>query len=84
MKGAITIAIILLMIGAVGMIGTHTAPQLSVFSTTLQNSPELSFITYAANGAITSETQLSMETLTGLFSYGNNPVIVSTWSMNGL
>ena len=84
MKGAITIAIILLMIGAVGMIGTHTAPQLSIFSTSLQNSPELSFTTYAANGAITSETQLSMEALTGLFSYGSNPVIISTWSMNGL
>lgn len=84
MRGAIMVAVILLIIGAGGMLGTHTAPVLSIFSTGLQDNPDLNFTTYAANGAITSHTSFHLSPLSGVFSYGGNPIIISTWTTNGV
>ena len=84
MKGAIMVAVVLLIIGAAGMLGTHTAPVLSVFSTGLQDNQDLSFTTYATNGAITSRVSFHLSPLSGVFSYGNNPIIISTWTTNGV
>ena len=84
MKGAILIAVALLAIGAAGMIGTHSVSlQVSPFSTSLQDNPSVDFKFYDFRGLQEGSVNVSTATPSGLFGYSNNPLIISTWLMNG-
>jgi len=84
MKTALAIMAVLLMIGAMGMVGTHTVPSLSVFSTQLQNNPSVTFTMWDYRSIETGHVNVSMKPLSGVFSYASNPIVISSWQSNGL
>jgi len=83
MKTAIIIAVALLAVGFVGMGTTHYIPPASVFSSSLQQDLNYSFSGYNSLGGKVFHVNTQMYEMNGTFDYSNNPIVISSWTMNG-
>lgn len=66
------------------MIGTHSISlQVNPFATALQNNPSVDFKFYDYRNLQEGNVNVTLASPSGLFGYSNNPLIISTWLMNG-
>ncbi len=83
MRTSVIIAVALLLIGFMGMTSTHYIPPASYFSTSLQQNLNYTLKGYNSFGGQVFTVNTQLYPMNGTFEYSNNPIVISSWTING-